>query len=74
MIGRNDVEDALQRLDKLTQEEARMAAVEILTITRGIDDNVKDVGEKVKDVDHEVKETGVAIRQVVDQVSHINRS
>ena len=74
MIGRNDVEDALQRLDKLTQEEARMAAVEILTITRGIDDNVKDVGEKVKGVDHEVKETGVAIRQVVDQVSHINRS
>ena len=47
LIGRKDVENALQRLDKLTQEEARMAAAETLTITRGIYDNVKDVGEKV---------------------------
>ncbi|KAI9435893.1 hypothetical protein BJY52DRAFT_1218030 [Lactarius psammicola] len=38
LIGRKDVEDALQRLDQLTQEEARMAAAEVLTITRGIDD------------------------------------
>ena len=47
LIGRKDVENALQRLDKLTQEEARMAAAETLTITRGIYDNVKDVGERV---------------------------
>ena len=50
----NDVEDALQRLDKLTQEEARMAAVEALTITRGIDDKVKDVNEKLGGVDHKL--------------------
>ena len=30
LLGRKDVEDALQRLDKLTQEEARMAAAEAL--------------------------------------------
>ncbi|KAI9433096.1 hypothetical protein BJY52DRAFT_1218810 [Lactarius psammicola] len=35
LVGRNDVEDALRRLDKLTQEEARMAAAEALMITRG---------------------------------------
>ena len=33
-----DVEDALQRLEKLTQEEALMAAAEGLTITRDIDE------------------------------------
>ncbi|KAH9012835.1 hypothetical protein EDB83DRAFT_323115 [Lactarius deliciosus] len=38
LVGRKDVEDALQRLDALTQEEARMAAAEALTITRSIDD------------------------------------
>jgi hypothetical protein len=55
------VEDALLRLDNLTQEEARMAAAESLMISRRIDDTVKDVDEKlevvncgVKDVDHKV--------------------
>ena len=43
LVGRKDVEDALQRLDELTQEEARMAAAETLTITRDIGDDVKGV-------------------------------
>ena len=62
-----DIEDALQRLDKLTQEEARMAAAEALTISRGIDD-------KVLIVDSKVKENGIVIQQVANQVSHLNRS
>ena len=41
------VEDALQRLDKLTQEEVRMAAAEALVITRGIDDKMQGVDHKV---------------------------
>ena len=32
-MGNKDVEDALQKLDRLTQEEARMAAAELLKIT-----------------------------------------
>jgi hypothetical protein len=47
LIGRKDVENALQRLDKLTQEEARLAAAEALTITRGIDDTLQGVNHKV---------------------------
>jgi hypothetical protein len=50
LVGRKDVENALQRLDKLTQEEARMAAVEALIITRGIDDKVQVVDHKVGSV------------------------
>jgi hypothetical protein len=30
LLGRNDVEDALKRLDKLTQEESKMATAEVL--------------------------------------------
>ena len=41
LLGRNDVEDALKRLDKLTQEEAKMATAEVLKSTRNVDDNVK---------------------------------
>ena len=41
LLGRNDVEDALKRLDKLTQEEAKMATAEVLKFTRGMDSNIK---------------------------------
>ncbi len=51
LVGRKDVEDALKRLDKLTQEEARMAAAQILYLTHGIDNKVSGVGNKLKDVD-----------------------
>ena len=54
LIGRMDIEDALRRLDQLTQEEARMAATELLKITRGIDDKVEGVDERVKGVDSRV--------------------
>ena len=38
LVGRRDMEDALKRLDKLTQEEARMAAAENLRLTHIIID------------------------------------
>jgi hypothetical protein len=34
LVGKKEMEDALNRLDKLTQEEARMAAAEILKLTQ----------------------------------------
>ena len=51
LVGRKEVEDALQRLDRLTQEEARMAAAQILNITHAVNNNVTGVGNKLKDVD-----------------------
>ena len=41
LLGKNDIEDALKRLDTLTQEEARMATAEVLKVTHRVDDNVK---------------------------------
>ena len=43
-----DIEDALKRLDKLTQEEARLATAQLLEITYGVGDKVKDVSDTVK--------------------------
>ena len=40
LMGKNDLEDALKKLDVLTQEEARMATAELLRVTRGVDDKV----------------------------------
>ena len=79
LIGRKDVEDALQRLDQLTQEECRMAATEILVITRSIDDKVMavddkvtDVGEKVKDVCEKVKDVDNKVKDVDNMVKGVD--
>ena len=40
LLGRNDIEDALKRLDTLTMEEARMAIAETLNVTHSLDDKV----------------------------------
>ena len=40
LLGKNDVEDALKRLDTLTQEEARMATAEVLKVMHKVDDKV----------------------------------
>jgi hypothetical protein len=40
LLGKNDIEDALKRLDTLTQEEARMATAEVLKVTQRVDDKV----------------------------------
>jgi nucleoside-triphosphatase THEP1 len=72
LLGRKDVEDALQRLDKLTQEEARMAAAESLTIARGIDDNVKVVDERVQSVDMKVEGIDDKVMSVDSRVQGVD--
>lgn len=42
LVGRKDIEDALQRLEKVTVEEARMAAAEALKAIHGIGDKVEN--------------------------------
>ena len=48
LLGKNDIEDALKRLDTLTQEEARMAIAEVLKVTHVIDDFLRLInGEQI---------------------------
>jgi archaellum component FlaC len=54
LIGNNDIEDALKRLDRLTLEEARMAAAQLLEIANGIDGEVREIAENVLVVDDRV--------------------
>ena len=53
-MGKNDVEDALKRLDRLTQEEARMASAQLLEITNAIDSEVRGIADNVLVVDDKV--------------------
>jgi hypothetical protein len=46
------LEDILERLDKSTREEARMASVELLKMTQSVDGKVMGVDDRVKGVDN----------------------
>lgn len=72
LIGRKDVEEALQRLDLLTQEECRMAAAEVLEIARDIDDKVMAVDDKVKDMCTKVRDVCGKVRDVDDKVKNVD--
>jgi hypothetical protein len=54
LLGRNDIEDALKRLETLTMEEARMAIAETLKVTNRVDDTVNRVDNTVNRVDDKV--------------------
>jgi len=43
LLGENDVEAILQRLDRLTQEEARTTAAQSLEVVYGLVKNIKVV-------------------------------
>jgi len=58
------MEDSLRKLDKLTQEEALMAAAEHVRITRSVQGKVMGVDDKVIGVDNKV-------RGVEEEVQHV---
>ncbi|KAH9014779.1 hypothetical protein EDB84DRAFT_1635584 [Lactarius hengduanensis] len=49
-----DVEDALVRLDRLTQQEVQMAIVQVLKVAHDVKDGVQTVGEQVQGVGDKV--------------------
>jgi hypothetical protein len=87
LIGRTGVDDALKRLDKLTQEEARMAVAQIFKATHtvdkrvegvantvvSIDDRVHRVDDKVKVIDAMVASVDDRVKLVDDKVTEVIR-
>ena len=86
LAGRKDVEDAFERLDRLTPEEVLMAAAETMAVTRDIDDTVKGVDErahrieinmdniedKVEGVDSKVQNVDERVKGVNERVKDVN--
>ena len=64
LAGRTDLDDALKRLDRLTQEEARMAVAEVLRITQSVREAVKVVEGKVESAGEKLEDTA----NVVDEI------
>ena len=71
----------MQRLDQLTQEEARMASAELLKVTHSVDGkvddvhgDVQDVGSKIQNVDGMVQGIGGAVEGISSEVREANRA
>ena len=47
LLGKNNIQDALKKLDTLTMEEARMAIAETLKVANRVDDKVDRVDDNV---------------------------
>ena len=67
----SDVEDALKRLDRLTQEEAQMAAAQLLKVTNTIDNRVGEMADNMLGVDSRMAGIGDQVQGVDDKVTAV---
>ena len=72
LIGRTDIEGALKRLDKQTQEESRMAAAENLKVAHAVDESVKGVADTVAGIDNRVADVDDRVAGVDDRVAGVD--
>ena len=49
LIGNKGIEDALSKLDRLTQEEVNMATVQILKVTHRIESGVNEMQARAEE-------------------------
>ena len=66
LLGKNEIEDALKRLDTLTMEEARMAIAENLKVTNRVDDKVDKVDDTVNKMDSKVDNVDNKVTDLID--------
>ena len=67
LLGRTDIEDAMSRLNGLTQEE-QMVFAQVLKVAHNVKDGVEIVGDQVKGDTGQVKEVGDLAIDVDDKV------
>ena len=72
LIGNNEIGDALKRLDKLTQEEARMVSAQLLKITNAIDSEVGEIADLVLVVDDSVAGVDERVAGVDERVTGVD--
>jgi archaellum component FlaC len=73
LVGRKDIEDALQRLEKVTVDEARMAAAEALKAVHGAKNEVGGKVDGVQDTLKVVEERMRGVEGMLQGVGDISQ-
>jgi hypothetical protein len=68
------MKDALKKLDKLTQEEARMAVAQNLKATHAVDDRVRGVANTMADVNDRVAGVDDRIAGIDERIASVARA
>jgi len=71
LLGTTDLEDALKRLDKLTNEEAQMATAQVLKVTHTVDKRVMRVADNVVGINDRVAYVDKRLGDVDDRVASV---
>jgi hypothetical protein len=74
LLGDAEIESILRRLDRLTQEEARMMDAQILEVVYGLMNNMKVVmngGEASTSV---IRKSLVTMQDIISEMNKINRA
>ncbi|KAH9052831.1 hypothetical protein EDB87DRAFT_1835577 [Lactarius vividus] len=74
LVGRNDIEDALVRLDKLEQGELRMVSAQVLKATSDLKDttsDIKDATSDIKDATSDIKDVTSDIKDVTSDIKDV---
>jgi len=74
LVGRRDVEDALQRLNILTQEESLMTTAATFQVTHQTHETVTEIKEVVRDVGGDTKATREIVQHVNQNVLTIKEA
>jgi len=61
------LDDGLEKLDKVTNDEARMASAEVLTVVHNTDEKVEGVKRDVQGVDENVK----VVKEMMQMVTSV---
>ncbi|KAH9974187.1 hypothetical protein BJV74DRAFT_782557 [Russula compacta] len=72
LVGKTEMADALRRLDRLTEEEIRMAAAQGLKATHDVHTSVEGVNNKVQQVDDKVQDVDKNGQGVDDRVRNVD--
>jgi hypothetical protein len=72
LVGRTDMEDSLKRLDKLTQEEARMATAQVLKVAHTVEEGVRGIVDKVDGVDDRVAKVDDRVEGIDSRVACVD--
>ena len=71
LTGNKEIENSLDKLDKLTQEEARIASAELLKMTHSVDGKVMGVDDRVKGVEGKVQDVRADVQDVRSDVQDV---
>ena len=74
VAGVTNLEDGMKRLDRLINEEVRMASAVVLKITHGVGEKVTGVGDGVRAIDKNVRDVDEKVQQMADHIGSMKRS